>query len=320
MIVQGGATDVTTYFALRSTTTGDGATGLTITNIDLQYVRSGAVPAAKVDAAALAATDTAHTDNRAIEIDATDQPGLYRVDWPDAAFAAGVREVILTVKCTGVFTEHLRVEIDPLGAIADASDIADAVWDEAQAGHVASGSFGEVATEVAAILVDTAEIGAAGAGLTAVPWNASWDAEVQSEVTDALNVYDPPTKAELDAAVAPLATAANLATVAGYLDTEIAAILADTSELQTDWANGGRLDLILDARASQTSVDDLPTSAELATALAGADDAVLAQIALVKAKTDGLTFTVAGVLDANIQYVNDVQVTGAGTTVSPWYS
>lgn len=52
---------------------------------------------------------------------------------------------------------------------------------------------------VDAILLDTAEIGAAGAGLTAVPWNAAWDAEVQSEVTDALNAYDPPTKAETDA-------------------------------------------------------------------------------------------------------------------------
>ena len=49
-----------------------------------------------------------------------------------------------------------------------------------------------------AILVDTAEIGSAGAGLTAVPWNSSWDAEVQSECTDALNAYDPPTKAEMD--------------------------------------------------------------------------------------------------------------------------
>lgn len=95
---------------------------------------------------------------------------------------------------------------------------------------------------------------------------------------------------EVDTAIADaaLATAANLATVAGYLDTEIAAILADTNELQTDWANGGRLDLILDARASQTSVDDLPTNAELATALGTADDAVLAQVALVKAKTDNL--------------------------------
>jgi len=37
-----------------------------------------------------------------------------------------------------------------------------------------------------AILLDTVEIGAAGVGLTAVPWNAAWDAEVQSEVDDAL--------------------------------------------------------------------------------------------------------------------------------------
>ena len=39
---------------------------------------------------------------------------------------------------------------------------------------------------IAAILVDTAVIGALGAGLTAVPWNSSWDAELQSEVADAL--------------------------------------------------------------------------------------------------------------------------------------
>jgi len=52
---------------------------------------------------------------------------------------------------------------------------------------------------VDSILVDTAVIGSAGAGLTAVPWNAAWDAEVQSECTDALTAYDPPTKAEVDA-------------------------------------------------------------------------------------------------------------------------
>lgn len=37
----------------------------------------------------------------------------------------------------------------------------------------------------------------------------------------------------------------------------VAAILADTNELQTDWVNGGRLDTILDARASQASVDTI---------------------------------------------------------------
>jgi hypothetical protein len=78
-----------------------------------------------------------------------------------------------------------------------------------------------------------------------------------------------------------LATAANLATVAGYLDTEIAAILADTNELQTDLTNGGRLDLLIDG---------------------------------IKAKTDSLTFTQAGHVDANIQRINDVAITGDGQT------
>jgi hypothetical protein len=32
-------------------------------------------------------------------------------------------------------------------------------------------------------------VGAAGAGLTAIPWNSAWDAEVQSEVTDALDAF-----------------------------------------------------------------------------------------------------------------------------------
>lgn len=71
-------------------------------------------------------------------------------------------------------------------------------------------------------------------------------------------------------------------------------------------------------KATQASVDDLPTNAELATALGTADDAVLAQVALVKAKTDSLTFTVAGKVDANATHVNDTEVGGAGTAGNPW--
>lgn len=44
-----------------------------------------------------------------------------------------------------------------------------------------------VSADIAAIEAQTDDIGAAGAGLTAVPWNATWDAEVQSEVFDALD-------------------------------------------------------------------------------------------------------------------------------------
>lgn len=89
-----------------------------------------------------------------------------------------------------------------------------------------------------------------------------------------------------------LATAADLATVAGYLDTEITAILADTNELQTDWANGGRLDLILDARASQTSVDDIPTVAEFEARTPTA--AQLAYIVANAATGLPVTFTTSG--------------------------
>jgi hypothetical protein len=91
---------------------------------------------------------------------------------------------------------------------------------------------------------------------------------------------------------------------------ETAAIVADTNELQTDWANGGRLDVILDARALQTSVDDLPTNAELATALGTADDAVLtaigdlptnAELATALAAADDAVLTAIGDLPTNAE-------------------
>ena len=50
-----------------------------------------------------------------------------------------------------------------------------------------------VSADIAAIEAQTDDIGAAGAGLTAVPWNAAWDAEIQSEVADALDVAIPAT-------------------------------------------------------------------------------------------------------------------------------
>ncbi len=131
MIVAPGSQNVTTYFALRLAADGTELTGATVTNMDLQYVRSGAAPVTKADATSLGAVDAVHTDNAAFEVDATDQPGLYRVDWPDAAFLAGVREVLLTVKYATAFTEHLRVEISPAVALADGSITAAVIADNA---------------------------------------------------------------------------------------------------------------------------------------------------------------------------------------------
>ncbi len=78
-------------------------------------------------------------------------------------------------------------------------------------------------TALAALVTD---IGTDGAGLTAIPWNAAWDAEVQSEATDALNAYDGPTHAEL---TAELATAddAVLAAIAALNNLSAAAVNAE---------------------------------------------------------------------------------------------
>jgi hypothetical protein len=84
--------------------------------------------------------------------------------------------------------------------------------------------FAAIKAETASILTDTAEIGAAGAGLTAVPWNATWDAEVQSECADALTAYGASTvttaqvNAQADLAISDWATTAiaNAATLSSH--------------------------------------------------------------------------------------------------------
>lgn len=88
-----------------------------------------------------------------------------------------------------------------------------------------------------------------------------------------------------------LATAAALDTVDNFLDTEIASIISTLSTIQSTLAAlGGYVDT------------------EVAAILAAVDT----EVAAIKAKTDSLTFTVAGVVDANIQRINDVAITGDG--------
>ncbi len=95
-----GTSNVTRYIMVVDSSDGSPETGATITSFDLQYTRAGEAPAAKADATALGATDSAHDDNKMIEVDATSSPGLYRVDWPDAAFILGTDSVILVVTQT----------------------------------------------------------------------------------------------------------------------------------------------------------------------------------------------------------------------------
>lgn len=73
-------------------------------------------------------------------------------------------------------------------------------------------------------------------------------------------------------APAGASTAADIAAV----KSETAAIVADTNELQTDWADAGRLDAILDARASQASVDTIDGIVDAILLDTGTDGVVVA--------------------------------------------
>ena len=92
-------------------------------------------------------------------------------------------------------------------------------------------------------------------------------------------------------------------TIDDFIDTEVAAIKAKTDNIPSDPAD-----------ASDVAAAIAAVSAKIDTV----DDFLDTEIAAIKAKTDGLTFTVAGVVDANIRRVNDVTVTGTGAPGDEW--
>ncbi len=97
-----GSTDVSRYIFLVDSAAGTPETGYVVTDLDMQYTRVGSAPNAKADCTDLGATDAAHSDTGAYQVDATSSPGLYRIDWPDAAFAVGAESVILSITGTGL--------------------------------------------------------------------------------------------------------------------------------------------------------------------------------------------------------------------------
>lgn len=126
-----------------------------------------------------------------------------------------------------------------------------------------------------------------------------------------------------------LATASALATVSSkidtvddFVDTEVAAILA---AVDTEVA---AIKAVTDLLPNAGALSSLATASALTTVsgkIDTVDDFVDTEVAAIKtvvdaikAKTDSLVFTVANVVDANIQRVNDVTVTGTGASGDEW--
>lgn len=117
----------------------------------------------------------ATVDNRTLDVTATGAAGI---DWGNVENASTAVDLSGTdIQLCDTITTYTGNTVQTGDAFARLG---------APAGASVSADIATIDSNVDAILVDTAEIGAAGAGLTAVPWNSSWDAEVQSECNDAL--------------------------------------------------------------------------------------------------------------------------------------
>jgi len=133
-----------------------------------------------------------------------------------------------------------------------AAAVADAVWDEARSAHTTAGSFGEgvkvesLNTQAKADVNAEADTAISDASLATAAALSTAQADL-----DTLTGTDGVTLATSQPNYAPnTTTPPTAAAIRAEVDsnsTQLAAIVADTNELQTDLVNGGRLDLILDS-------------------------------------------------------------------------
>ena len=151
------------------------------------------------------------------------------------------------------------------GSAPSAAEIADAVWDEALAGHATVGSAGAALS---------------AAGSAGDPWSTPLPGAYGAGTAGAIVGNN------LDAAVSSRAAATDLATVAGYIDTEIADI---QSRLPAALV-GGRMDASVGAMAANVmTASALATDAvsEIQTGLSTLDAAgVRAAVGLASANLD----------------------------------
>jgi hypothetical protein len=194
---------------------------------------------------------------------------------------------------------------------ADAvNEIADQVWEEAIAGH--SGTAGSTAAALASASSAGDPWGTAlpGAYASGTAGNILGGIEdfIDARTDAADTVLDSlPTNAELATALAPLATASALATVAGYVDTEVAAIKAKTDNLP----------------ASPAATSDIPSAATIATTVWASAARTLTAISDSSGVTTllsriGSALTISsGKVDADVKKINGTTVNGNGDS-QPW--
>jgi len=123
-----GTTDVTLTVRLRDATNGSPKTGLTITNLQIRYIRvetdNDVTISAWQSLSTLAGLAASHSDNGGYEIG----EGYYRIDIPDAFCASGADFAVLLVRDSvnnAILIKQVEVE---LSAAQSSSDRITRAW------------------------------------------------------------------------------------------------------------------------------------------------------------------------------------------------
>ena len=254
----------------------------------------------------------------------------------------------------------LDLDTQLANAVPTVDAISDGVWDEAFSGHTSAGTFGKLVTNLGeGVVAADGSINDVSATTTSfitdlTEATSSHYSDLTLIFTDGalkgqakpISSYNGTTKAiTLDEALTEAPTngdsflilavhihpvsqiATSVRTEMDSNSTQLAAIVADTNELQSEWVNGGRLDLLVDAIKAVT--DALPDSGaltSLATAanLATVDTVVNGIQTDLDNATDGLgalktlidnVQTKANAIEVDTQDLqNQIGTAGAGLT------
>jgi len=98
---------------VRDSTTGAGKTGLAYGSVAFAYVREGAAAAGNVTATCVNMTQGTWTTKGWIEVDATNQKGVYQFGVPNAALAVGAKAVTINFQASGMIDKSVRILLDP---------------------------------------------------------------------------------------------------------------------------------------------------------------------------------------------------------------
>jgi len=295
--IKKGTTDVSIVIRIIDSSDGTPETGVEhdTSGIDLWYRREGATKTS-ITEAVLGSLDASHSDGGIEHIG----DGYYRLDLPDAAVASGVNGVMVGGAVTGMIVIGCYiplVDYDPYDSVRMGMTALPNAAADAAGGLPISDAGGldldaQIGTDIDSLITDMAKVPKSDG---TVSWNATALGAINSECDTALSDYGantttPPTASEIQAELE-----------------ENGASILDT--LRDDLADGGRLDLLIDAIKDKTDnlpadpADDSDIDAQLAT-IAGYLDT---EVAAIKAVTDNLPDSGAlTTLDGKIDTIDTV--------------